>query len=681
MRKILLLTISMSLLCIISYAKPPKIKFGKVSEEELQMKKYQKDTTADAVILYDFGDLNFKYNNYKTIQGFQYNFKRHLRIKIFNKDALSYGNLNIYLYHTNSRGENIKAFRAYTYNMKDGKIVKEKVTKKDLLIEEFDKNRDIAKCVMPNVKEGTIVDFEYEVESDYMYYLKEWQFQYTIPVVWSEFKAVIPEFYEYKHYFKGYLELDINDFKSVENESFPIEYEDVQIVNGMSKVVKGKWSLNSSSNVRHFGVEHVPAYKKEPFTPSNENYIFKLFFELSQTKFPRSPVKKYAKSWEAINEELMTEPKFGYIIGPGRLIKKLLPEIVDETDDDQTKMFKIFNYVRDTYKWNDKYRFYATKVGFEGVVKDKLGSSADINLLLIALFKEAGLNAYPVLLSTRSNGMIIPEYPGENAFNYVIAYILNDKDPYFFDATDKFSLPNLVPTRCLNGPARIADKNFSDWVDVNALCNSKKTITGNFDIDTDEGVLIGNLTFLRDNYFAHSIRKSIDKYEDLEEYMDEYKNKNHSMEIEDYSFKGVDTLSLPVESNMELSIEGINMAGDLLYFNPLNIFTGDDNPFKSETRSYPVNFTYPTEEIYIMNYNLPEGYEVNEIPKDVSVELEDKSANFVYTIVQNGNSIQVTLKKNIIKTIFNTDEYSQLRDLFNQMISKQSEQIVLKRKS
>jgi len=681
MRKILLLTISLSLFCLISNANPPKIRFGKVSEEELQMKEYQNDTTADAVVLYDFGDLNFAYNNYKNPQRFQFNFKRHLRIKIFNKDALSYGNLNIYLYHSNSRGENIKTFKAYTFNMKDGKIVKEKIAKKDLLIEEYDKNRDIAKCVMPNVKEGTIVDFEYEIESDYMYYLQEWQFQYSIPVVWSEFKAVIPEFYEYKHYFKGYLELDINDFKSVEDESFPIEYEDVQIVNGMSKVVKGKWNLNSSSNVRHFAAKNVPAFKDEPFTPSSENFIFKLFFELSQTKFPNNPPKNYAKSWNSINKEIMSEEKFGLIIGPGRLIKKTLPEIIDETDDNETKMNKIYNYVRDNYKWNGNYRYYATNNGFEKLIETKQGSSADLNLFLVALFKEAGLNAYPITLSTRSNGMIIPEYPGENAFNYVIAYILNDKDAYFFDATDKFSLPNLVPTRCLNGPARIADKNFSDWIDVKAQCNSKKIITGNFDIDTDEGVLIGNLNFLRDNYFAHSIRKSIDKYEDLEEYMDEYKNKNHSMEIEDYTYKGIDTLSLPVESNMKLSIEGINEAGDLIYFNPLNVFTGDENPFKSETRSYPVNFTYPTEETYIMNYNLPEGYEVSEMPGNVSVELENKSANFEYTVVQNGNSIEVTLKKNILKTIFNTDEYSQLRDLFNQMISKQSEQIVLKRKS
>ena len=693
MRKVLLLTISILLSGLISHAQAPKIKFGKVSQEELLMKEYERDTAADAVILYDSGNLRFTYNNYESPKRFEFIFKRHLRIKIFNKDALNYGNHDIYLYHSGSRGEKLTEFKAYSYNIENGKITKDKLGKKGLLIEEFDKNRDIAKCVLPNVKEGTVIELEYTITSDYLYYLREWQFQYTIPTVWTEFNAIIPEFYKYKHYFKGYNKLTINDYKSIKSEKFQILYEDnsntvgrnasANLNTGASfeKTTKRiTWNLDSESKRYHFAAANIPAFRNESFMPSKENYLFKLLFELSTVKMPRSSIRSYAQTWESVNEEIMDDDKVGKLLTSNKAIKKLLSEIINETDDKNTKMNKIYKYVQNTYKWNGNNKYYATSEKISEVIEEKSGSSGDLNLLLVALFGEAGLNAYPVLLSTRSNGMIVPAYPGENAFNYVIAYILDGTDTYLFDATDKFCTPNMPPVRCLNGNARICGEKFTDWIDIKANEISRKQIVGDFTI-TEDGSLEGKLATTRNNYFAYSTRKAIDEYEDLEEYMDEYGNRNHNIEVDDYTFKGIDSLVSPLEMVLDVEIlDATNQASDLIYFNPLNVYTREDNPFKSEERVYPVNFNYPSLETYEMNYTIPDGYEISEIPKNLKFELDDKSASFSYKIVQDENSIKVTLSKKIARTIYNTNEYLQLRDLFNQMISKQSEQIVLKRK-
>jgi hypothetical protein len=545
---------------------------------------------------------------------------------------------------------------------------------------------------MPNVKEGTVIDIEYFIKSDYVYSLREWEFQHEIPVAWTEFKAVVPEFYRYKHYFKGYNSLVINDYQSKVKETFSILYEDNFSNTGSTSGTMGEyqktnntratWDLNSQSNIFHFAAENVPAFKNESFMPSKENYLFKLQFELSSTKFPRSGVDSYAKTWESVSEKLNKDNEFGELLNPSGPVKRLLTNIIDESDDVNTKMAKIYSYVKNNYKWNGKSRLYASDDNFSEIIKDKTGNSADLNLLLVALFKEAGLNAYPVALSTRSNGMIVPMYPGVNAFNYIIAYILIGQDYYLFDATDKLCMPNHLPTRCLNGKARIIGGDFTDWIDIKANGISKKIISGNFVINADEGNLIGKLIFKRENYFAYSLRKDIDKYDDIDEYMEEYMNKNHNMDIEEYTVSGVDSLLDPVEIRLKLSIEeGLNQAGDLIFFNPLTIFTVEENPFKSEKRSYPVNFMYPSIELYVMNYQIPDGFIVNEMPQNLNVELPDKTAGFSYTIVKNGNFLRVTLQKNITKTIFNTEEYTHLRDLFNQMISKQSEQIVLKKVS
>jgi hypothetical protein len=53
--------------------------------------------------------------------------------------------------------------------------------------------------------------------------------------------------------------------------------------------------------------------------------------------------------------------------------------------------------------------------------KDKTGNVAEINLMLTAMLRYAGLNANPVLVSTRSNGIAM--FPNRTAFNYVIAAV------------------------------------------------------------------------------------------------------------------------------------------------------------------------------------------------------------------------------------------------------------------
>jgi hypothetical protein len=55
--------------------------------------------------------------------------------------------------------------------------------------------------------------------------------------------------------------------------------------------------------------------------------------------------------------------------------------------------------------------------------KDKTGNVAEINLMLTAMLRYAGLNANPVLVSTRSNGIAM--FPNRTAFNYVIAAVEN----------------------------------------------------------------------------------------------------------------------------------------------------------------------------------------------------------------------------------------------------------------
>lgn len=85
MRKIIFTSLATLISTFLVYSQGPKIRFGKITEEELTMKYYEQDSSAEAAVLFDKGEVKFYYNNYENPKHFQFEYKRFLRIKIFNK--------------------------------------------------------------------------------------------------------------------------------------------------------------------------------------------------------------------------------------------------------------------------------------------------------------------------------------------------------------------------------------------------------------------------------------------------------------------------------------------------------------------------------------------------------------------------------------------------------------------
>jgi len=57
------------------------------------------------------------------------------------------------------------------------------------------------------------------------------------------------------------------------------------------------------------------------------------------------------------------------------------------------------------------------------VMKDKKGSSGDLNLLLASMLDKAEIDVTMVLLSTRDHGFIRESYPMQKQFNYAVCMV------------------------------------------------------------------------------------------------------------------------------------------------------------------------------------------------------------------------------------------------------------------
>ena len=152
--------------------------------------------------------------------------------------------------------------------------------------------------------------------------------------------------------------------------------------------------------------------------------------------------------------------------------------------------------MQSTYTWDGNVGLF-TGDGIKSLIDSKIGNSAEINLYLIMLMREAGLNVSPMIMKTVNRGILNIAFPTIGAPNYVVACLEDNGNYYLYDATSKFSLPNLLPPRAYNYNAiLLKDKkaeilqinNFIEsktYLNVDAKLNEDTTFEGNFkDRDT-----------------------------------------------------------------------------------------------------------------------------------------------------------------------------------------------------
>ena len=670
----LILIISVFFIHQFIYGQSIDTKFGKISMDEMKMKLYEKDSSANALILSDVGFTSFKYSDDK---GFTVQTERTVRLKIFNKNALDKGNLTIKLYEPEkgSDKEELISIKGVTYNLVDGKIKKTKLSKDGIFKERLNDYYVSTKIAMPTVQEGSIIEIKYMVESDFLFSLREWQFQYDIPVLQSHYTVQTPEVFIYKQLFKGYIGLK-TDEKSY-NQKFTYTYGSEMNTSGeRTKAGIGEFELEINETTYH--ANNVPALYEEPYMDNVNNYLSSLEFELESYRPKWGRHQNFSRTWEDIRRELMENSRFGGVLSKGGFLNDIANTIQTKSSSDEEKMVQSFLYIQKKMKWDGYYDFFV-KNNLKKTFEEEFGNSADINFMLIILLRKAGLNANPVVLSTRKNGILMPGQISITKFNYVIACVDIDGNNYLLDATNKNCPYYLLPPRCINGQGRLISETSSSWIDIKSSQAAKKTCMINLTLN-ETNSFEGEIITKYENYHALDKRNNLSNEIDQKEYYEKFEGKNPGLKIVEYSFEDMDTIEKPLTEKLKISYEtGIEEAGNYIYINPMLFNKQATNPFKLEERVYPVDYTFPHDEKYIISITIPESYQVEEMPKAASIKLPDNKGKFSYIAQNREQTIQVITSLNINKAVFSGVEYPELKQLYEEIVRKHNEIIVLKK--
>ena len=668
MRRILIY----SVLLVCNLITSQEFKLGKVSIEELKESQHPKDTSAVAAILFKTGNVDFIYSESK---GFEMLTTVKTRIKIYKKEGYEYANFTKN-YRDGSTNKDLVSFSdEVTYNLVDGKIEKTKLKNDGVFDEKINKYWKSKKITMPNVKEGSVIEFEYTVKSSGIGIIDEWRFQTDIPVNYSEFKTNIPEYFIYTPNQKGFIYPKVTLEKQQKSITFTDKERSGGGFNSAVKTTYSSSKVDYTETRTTYIAKEMPAMIDEAYVNNIDNYTSSISHELSMVQYPNSIPKSYSTDWEKVVKTIYDSDDFGTELNKTGYFEDDLKVILKDITKRDEKIIAIFNFVKSKVKWNN-YNGYACDDGVKRAYKEGTGNVAEINLMLTAMLRFAGVSANPILLSTRSNG--ISYFPNLTAFNYVICGVETENDLLLLDATEKYALPNILPLRDLNWFGRlIRNSGSSVQVDLTPKFISRDVVTIMANINA-EGIVEGNAREQHLDYNALFFRENYNNLSD-DSYLEKLEKRHKNIEVGEFKINGKEEVNAPIVENYTFKDnKNIEIIGDKMYFSPLLFLVQQKNPFKQEKREYPVDFVFPSEDKYLVNLTIPEGYEVETVPQSAAFKTNDDALILKYTISNTGNKLQIAVVFNTNTAILPAASYEELKLFFEELVKKENEKVVLK---
>ena len=658
------------ILCLVSFCSPAQdYKFGNISKEELLEDYSPMDSTANAAYLYKYRRTYFEYLKEK---GFVLKTEVHERIKIYNQEGFDQATKKVRLYNENNTSEKLSGLKAYTYNLQNGSIEDSKLKKDGIFETEVSEFLNETSFTMPNVQSGSVIEYKYDITSPFIMNVDEFVLQADIPIKKLEAIFETPEYFNYKLNTKGYLNVVPRNSRKRGSISFTNKTRNGGITSGRSNVSYSKTDFNI--NLSEYQLENVPALRDEPFVNNIDNYRSAIKYELSFTQFPNSNLEYYSSTWEDVVKKIYDSKDFGQELNKQGYFKKDLDQLLKSTTLPDEKVALIFNYVKNRVKWNGFYGKY-TRDGVKKAYKDQVGNVAEINLMLTAMLRYAGLNANPVLVSTRNNG--IPLFPTREGYNYVIAAVESRDQVVLLDATSMYSTPNILPFRTLNWEGRIIREHGSSAL-VNLYPSTKAvtTLFMNYSIK-ENGEVTGKVREIRTNHDAVAYRmKFYSKGRD--KFLENYESQYGGIEVSDFEVENDKDSSKPVVTNFGFSADSqYEIIGDKIYINPMIFLAQHENPFKLNKREFPVDFGYPYQKNHKISISIPEGYKVSSLPESVSLALGDNLGSLKFIINQHGPNIQLHVDYVINTSVLSSNYYDGLKEYYSKLVEKETEKIVL----
>ena len=654
-RKVSLLLLSVLSCIVLRAEKLAQYKFGDISAGERDMTVYDKDPDAKAVMLLNLRDVKFRTSGGKIVNITT----NHVRIKILKDEGKELANVSVVLYNNSGRHlrETIEDLEAASFNKEGGELVKTKM-KSDLVFrEKIDDNRDRVKFSIPKAGAGSIIEYEYSVVSDFYWNMDDWYAQQEIPVAYARYTAVIPEMFQFHYELRGYDWL-----KTVDGDGL-VDYTDMS--GGRSKT----YAMAGND---------IPASKSDDYVWCSNDYVAKVSAELLGMQLPGSDYKNFGNTWEKIDDLLLSDNSFGGMMGKASPYAEELKSLgTDTISDIGLRVINTIKLLQSHLKWNKGFALYPKSM--QKTVKAGTGNNADLNLILINMLHDVGVKASPVVMRRRDSGLLPLTHPSVEKINtFIVAIYLSDENLVFADASGEKGFVNAFSTKLYPMRARIVNRdNGEKWINMQEVALSTISNTVDAAISAD-GTMGGECLVRNSGQAAYEFRKNYSDAKDAKEFAANV-GKEENVTVSDFSAMGTGEFSNEATEKYKFARKG-EVNAERIYINPIVRRLVSSNPFTDAKRFLPVEF--PCRQVEVSNYSItiPEGWEVEELPQNVSVSTPDNGISFSSECTSADNEIHISTVFRLNATFFGSGQYQNVRNMFTTLAERGNDMIVLKKK-
>ena len=648
------------------------MKFGKPTKEEMQMTTYAADPNADAVVLCRLTDVEY------TVQtsSFLADYREKVRIKVLKPSGARFAKVVVPVKRHMSAGDNVRGLKtngmslpkpdgssnsyfegegvsmtesvsdtdgdetvesvkATAFNMEGSKVVKTSLKKSDVVTTKIDDHNYQTEFTVPNVKEGTVIEYEYTIHSQVFWELHDWYAQCEIPVVYAKLDMNIP----------SYLIFNIEDH-GIQRLTYTVT---AGVLN--FKLVSDPLAKQTQVKTNHYVYvgRDLIAMPKDDYVWNAQDYCAGITAELRQYRLPGMAQMDYARTWEQIDEMVLSSDDLGVHLNDRSPFAKELKEAkIAEIADLRERAAAVFELVMSKLTWNGKYEI--SPVPTSETLQKQGGSNADINLLLIQSFNEVGLTAAPVMLRTRDLGLLPYNFPAIRKLStFIVAVVMPAGANIYLDASSKNGYLNVLAEPLLVERARlIQKKNKSAWVNLQKLSKSQKNTIINAQLAAD-GTLTGTQTTRYEGLAAMNYRNA----------------------------KGINAFAPDVTEEVPFTRKG-QVDGNTIKICPFPTIIAD-NPFSAEIRKMPVEFHSLGTHRVVVNITLPEGYIVESEQRNTTVITQDKGLEGRIQTTTGNGKVQLSCQFSINKIVHSEKSYADLHLIFDDVIKYTTEQLVIKK--
>jgi transglutaminase-like putative cysteine protease len=633
------------------------VEWGVVTENEWAIESFPGDDDAHSIILFDVGEsyVDFNLNVVHT---------RHKRIKILDPENSDYNDIRIPVYNDRDV-QRLRSIQAQTINRHEsGQEEFTEIGRREFY-SETSGDFEITTFAFPAVQKGSIVEYKVEYRFGSPVYLPDWEFQHASPILYSEYRAMVPDYLNYRVYIYGY-----QPFENLGSRT------DARIRMGRySNAASGR----GQNTFYQLVLRDAPAIRAEPYITSLTNYKNRVRFNLRGYTDSYGRVHNYLHTWEEIADQLNKSSNFGRELSPRRAIRREVDEITAGLETELEKATALYKYVSEDIQWDRRFRVF-TSGRVTNVLDEKTGSTADKAILLVSMLRAAGLNANPVVISTRENGRIDWSYPSLGTFNHVIVLAEADGHQYLLDPILPIIPFGMLFPSTINGSGLHVDDGEFRIVDILPTIESASQQRALIHLHED-GSMASQLSTTFTGYEAIIQRRLIEEDGEDSYIENELLKYLPDSRISDTQFLEIDNPDQPLQ--VLFSVENDRyaaVAGDMMYINPFLLDRLDENPFNTPQRTFPVEFNFGLQKSYIATITIPDNFEVVEIPEN-SIQRLTENTSFRLLGQQVENTVQLMLTMVRDDYEIEPDDYHHLRDFYASYSNLYNQQIVLRRVS